>query len=119
MNNKLVKKLMFSLIALVIILSAYLTMNSFANSVPAEFLSSGYHLYEYDIRSKIVNGEQRYNITVNDLRREYAILCCQHGTALPSGDPIPQPAIDAGLDGESITEPISEIGLKVDSGLRI
>ena len=115
MNNKLVKKLMFSLIALVIILSAYLTMNSFANSVPAEFLSSGYHLYEYDIRSKIVNGEQRYNITVNDLRREYAILCCQHGTALPSGDPIPQPAIDAGLDGESITEPISEIGKVTNS----
>ena len=115
MNNKLVKKLMFSLIALVIILSAYLTMNSFANSVPAEFLSSGYHLYEYDIRSKMVNGEQRYNITVNDLRREYAILCCQHGTALPSGDPIPQPAIDAGLDGESITEAISEIGKVTNS----
>ena len=115
MNNKIVKKLMFSLIAVVIILSAYLTMNSFANSVPAEFLSHGYHLYEYDIRSKIVNGEERYNITVNDLRREYAILCCQHGTALPSGDPIPQPAIDAGLDGESITESISEIGKVTNS----
>ena len=117
MNNKIIKKLAISLIALFIILSAYLTMNSFANSVPAEFLSSGYHLYEYDIRSRIVNGEERYNITVNDLRREYAILCCQHGTALPSGDPIPQPAIDAGLDGESITEPIAEIG-KITNGTK-
>lgn len=110
MNNKIVKKLVYSFIALVIILSAYLTIDSVANSVPAEFLSSGYHLYEYDIRSRIVNGEQRYNITVNDLRREYAILCCQHGTALPSGDPIPAPATEAGLDGESITSTMTHIG---------
>ena len=86
----------------VILLSAYLAIDSMANSVPAEFISHGYHLYEYDIRSKVVNGETRYNITVNDLRREYAILCCQHGTALPSGDPIPEPAQAAGSDGQSI-----------------
>ena len=109
MNNRIAKKLVFSLVSLIIILSAYLVVGSVANSVPAEFYSSGYHLYEYDIRSRIFNGEERYNITVNDLRREYAILCCQHGTALPSGDPIPAPAISAGLDGENITEPMNNI----------
>ena len=108
--NKVVKKILISFMTLVILLSAYLAIDSMANSVPAEFISHGYHLYEYDIRSKVVNGETRYNITVNDLRREYAILCCQHGTALPSGDPIPEPAQAAGIDGQSIDRTMTHIG---------
>ena len=95
MNNKMMKKLVFSIITLFVLLSAYLTIDSVANSVPPEFMSPGYHLSEYDIRSQFINGETRYNITANDLRREYAILCCQHGTALPSGDSFP---VDVGLD---------------------
>ena len=88
-DRKLLRKLSFSLIVIFIMLGTFLGIESNANSVPAEFFSPGYSLPDYGLPSQVFNGELRYNITVDDLRREYAILCCQHGTALPGGDPVP------------------------------
>ena len=99
MKNNIIGKLLFGFITLFVVLSACLMIDSYANSVPAEFWSDGYTLSEYDLRTLIINGETRYNITATDLREEYAILCCQHGTALPSGDSL---GVNTGLDHTAI-----------------
>ena len=58
----------------------------------------------YDVRTRVVtiNGETYtgHELTVADLRNEYPLLCCQHGTPLPTGVQIP---IDIGWDQDELS----------------